>query len=64
MPDKPLRERRERFRTTYGAPLERVYRDDEHAREAAASAGMPGEPPYTRGVQPPMYRGRPWTMRQ
>ncbi|HNS97343.1 MAG TPA: methylmalonyl-CoA mutase family protein [Polyangiaceae bacterium] len=26
--------------------------------------GMPGEPPYTRGVQPNMYRGRYWTMRQ
>ncbi|PIE05972.1 MAG: methylmalonyl-CoA mutase [Sorangium cellulosum] len=26
--------------------------------------GMPGQPPYTRGVQPNMYRGRYWTMRQ
>src|SRR5947208_373679 len=26
--------------------------------------GYPGEPPYTRGVQPTMYRGRLWTMRQ
>jgi methylmalonyl-CoA mutase N-terminal domain/subunit len=26
--------------------------------------GRPGEPPYTRGVYPTMYRGRPWTMRQ
>ena len=26
--------------------------------------GYPGEFPYTRGVQPTMYRGRPWTMRQ
>ncbi len=26
--------------------------------------GDPGEPPYTRGVYPTMYRGRPWTMRQ
>src|SRR6266513_4372509 len=25
---------------------------------------MPGEWPFTRGVQPDMYRGRPWTMRQ
>ncbi|HSE49589.1 MAG TPA: methylmalonyl-CoA mutase family protein [Terriglobales bacterium] len=29
-----------------------------------AQAGYPGQPPYTRGVQPTMYRGRPWTMRQ
>ncbi|NOT26588.1 MAG: methylmalonyl-CoA mutase [Acidobacteria bacterium] len=26
--------------------------------------GLPGEFPFTRGVQPDMYRGRPWTMRQ
>src|SRR5690349_9425791 len=26
--------------------------------------GMPGEYPYTRGIQPTMYRGRLWTMRQ
>ncbi|GAC1351982.1 MAG: methylmalonyl-CoA mutase family protein [Polyangiales bacterium] len=26
--------------------------------------GLPGEPPFTRGVQPTMFRGRPWTMRQ
>ena len=26
--------------------------------------GYPGDFPYTRGVQPTMYRGRPWTMRQ
>jgi len=26
--------------------------------------GLPGKPPYTRGVYPKMYRGRPWTMRQ
>src|SRR5687768_5744580 len=26
--------------------------------------GLPGEAPYTRGVYPSMYRGRPWTMRQ
>src|SRR3984957_2402433 len=26
--------------------------------------GVPGEPPFTRGVQPNMYRGRLWTMRQ
>ncbi|HZP96954.1 MAG TPA: methylmalonyl-CoA mutase family protein [Candidatus Limnocylindria bacterium] len=41
-----------------------AFGDDEAYREAAASAGMPGEPPFTRGVQPTMYRGRLWTMRQ
>lgn len=29
-----------------------------------ASLGFPGQPPFTRGVQPNMYRGRLWTMRQ
>ncbi len=55
---------RRKFQTTYGAPLETAYADDERSREAAASAGLPGEPPFTRGVQPNMYRGRLWTMRQ
>jgi methylmalonyl-CoA mutase N-terminal domain/subunit len=55
---------RKKFQTTYGAPLETAYGEDERAREAAASAGLPGEPPFTRGVQPNMYRGRLWTMRQ
>ena len=29
-----------------------------------ADIGLPGEFPFTRGIQPDMYRGRPWTMRQ
>jgi len=33
-------------------------------RNAAADIGFPGEFPFTRGIQPTMYRGRPWTMRQ
>ncbi len=55
---------RKRFATTYGTPLPPSFGDDEAYREAASSAGVPGEPPYTRGVQPTMYRGRLWTMRQ
>ncbi|MDQ2953023.1 MAG: methylmalonyl-CoA mutase family protein [Chloroflexota bacterium] len=60
---KPASQRKD-FRTSYGAPLENAYVDDERAREAAASAGLPGEAPFTRGIQPTMYRGRLWTMRQ
>src|SRR5437762_203126 len=30
----------------------------------AADIGLPGEFPYTRGIQPTMYRGKLWTMRQ
>src|SRR5579872_6943292 len=32
--------------------------------DAERDLGVPGEPPFTRGVQPNMYRGRLWTMRQ
>ncbi len=48
-----------------GFPLEAVY-GPEHLDgfDPAAKLGEPGEFPYTRGVYPNMYRGRPWTMRQ
>src|SRR5438876_1772036 len=49
---------RAKFETTYGAPLPPLFDGD------AADPGLPGEPPYTRGIQPTMYRGRLWTMRQ
>jgi methylmalonyl-CoA mutase N-terminal domain/subunit len=55
---------RARFETTYGAPLPPAYSDDDAYRDAALRLGLPGEPPFTRGVQPTMYRGRLWTMRQ
>ena len=47
------------------APLERVY-TPEHtaAQDYVRDVGFPGQFPYTRGVQPTMYRGRLWTMRQ
>src|SRR5438477_3431372 len=49
---------RAKFETTYGAPLPPIY------DAGGAAPGFPGEPPFTRGVQPTMYRGRFWTMRQ
>ena len=51
-------ERRERFETTSGIPVERVYTGEGRAGD------YPGVHPFTRGVQPTMYRGRFWTMRQ
>jgi methylmalonyl-CoA mutase, N-terminal domain len=44
----------------------RPYRtpQDFAGTDAAADIGAPGAFPFTRGVQPTMYRGRPWTMRQ
>ncbi len=41
-----------------------VYTPSDLAGESATAIGFPGEFPYTRGVQPTMYRGRLWTMRQ
>jgi methylmalonyl-CoA mutase, N-terminal domain len=58
-------ERKEKFTTLSGIPLERVYSPEaivDSAREE--SIGYPGEYPFTRGIYPTMYRGRFWTMRQ
>jgi methylmalonyl-CoA mutase, N-terminal domain len=38
--------------------------EDLAAFDAESDLGFPGQFPYTRGIQPTMYRGRPWTMRQ
>src|SRR5437763_3765100 len=55
-----MREVKPRFQTDSGIELEPFYRPDTNPPET----GAPGEFPYTRGVQPTMYRGRLWTMRQ
>ncbi len=47
-----------------GVPLKTVYRPSDAAGTYDDSLGDPGRFPYTRGVQPSMYRGRLWTMRQ
>ncbi len=59
-------ERREQFATDSGLDLDTVYtpEDGTSGDDYADSIGYPGEFPYTRGVQPNMYRGRVWTMRQ
>jgi methylmalonyl-CoA mutase, N-terminal domain len=49
--------------TPSGIPVEPVYRPAT-AFDYQASLGDPGQFPYTRGIQPSMYRGRLWTMRQ
>jgi methylmalonyl-CoA mutase N-terminal domain/subunit len=38
--------------------------DDLAGTDPLADIGTPGSFPFTRGIQPTMYRGRPWTMRQ
>jgi methylmalonyl-CoA mutase N-terminal domain/subunit len=55
-------ERSENFETPSGIPLPRVLGDD--SVDYSEKLGFPGEYPFTRGVQPTMYRGRFWTMRQ
>jgi methylmalonyl-CoA mutase N-terminal domain/subunit len=58
------RESRERFVTTSGRPIERLYDpNDIAAIDYERDIGWPGEYPFTRGVHPTGYRGRPWTMR-
>ena len=58
-------ERQERFETESGLEIDTVYTpEDADGFDYAARLGYPGEYPYTRGVQPNMYRGRLWTMRQ
>ncbi|HET6981374.1 MAG TPA: methylmalonyl-CoA mutase family protein, partial [Myxococcaceae bacterium] len=55
--------RRTEFVSDSGIPLPTVVTQADRAREDASSLGLPGQFPYTRGVQPTMYRGRLWTMR-
>ncbi|PLX83188.1 MAG: methylmalonyl-CoA mutase [Desulfuromonas sp.] len=57
-------ERKAKFETTSDLELERVFTPEGDAPAYMETLGLPGEYPYTRGVQPTMYRGRFWTMRQ
>ncbi len=55
---------REYLRTTSGVPINRIYTpQDMEGTDYSRDIGLPGEYPYTRGVQPTMYRAKPWTMR-
>ncbi len=58
-------EQRAKFVTSSDRIVERLYSPDAATIEHyAEKLGLPGEYPFTRGVQPTMYRGRFWTMRQ
>ena len=58
-------ERKKEFQTTSGIPVHRVFTPDAvSGMEYPSDLNLPGEFPYTRGIQPTMYRGRFWTMRQ
>jgi methylmalonyl-CoA mutase N-terminal domain/subunit len=57
-------ERRDRFTTVSDQEIEPLYTPlDTQNTDYAAQIGFPGFYPYTRGIQPNMYRGRLWTMR-
>ncbi len=59
-PDRPAD-----FTTVSSYPIRRIYTEADLAEwNAARDLGLPGEPPYTRGIHPRMYRDRLWTMRQ
>jgi methylmalonyl-CoA mutase, N-terminal domain len=57
-------ERLERFSTVSDQEIKRLYTpEDVKEHDFQRDMGFPGEYPFTRGVQPSMYRGRLWTMR-
>ena len=65
--DKSLRrapERKPEFVTSSSIPVKRLYTAEDLPADFEDELGYPGEYPYTRGVQPTMYRSRLWTMRQ
>jgi len=58
-------ERQEKFETSSGPAIDTVYTpEDLPDFDYVRDLGYPGEYPFTRGVQPNMYRGRMWTIRQ
>jgi methylmalonyl-CoA mutase N-terminal domain/subunit len=57
-------ERRDTFQTLSHIPVECLYTPADVETDYLHDIGFPGEYPFTRGVQPTMYRGRFWTMRQ
>lgn len=58
-------ERKESFVTGSGKEIERLYSPEDISEiDYNRDLNFPGQYPYTRGVQPTMYRGRFWTMRQ
>ncbi|MGA7989335.1 MAG: methylmalonyl-CoA mutase family protein [Candidatus Dormiibacterota bacterium] len=58
-------ERKDRFETGSGIPVAPLYTPaDLSGHDPLRDEGFPGEPPFTRGIQPTMYRGRLWSIRQ
>ncbi|MCA9911700.1 MAG: methylmalonyl-CoA mutase, partial [Anaerolineae bacterium] len=57
-------ERKETFTTSSDIPVKGLYTPEDVQGDYEETLGFPGEYPFTRGVQPTMYRSRFWTMRQ
>ncbi|MFP4601066.1 MAG: methylmalonyl-CoA mutase, partial [Persicimonas sp.] len=56
---------KEEFKLSDGAPVDLVYGPEDTAElDYLEDLGYPGKYPFTRGIQPTMYRGKLWTMRQ
>lgn len=59
------KQRKKTFTTSSGIPVESLYTPlDTEPLDYLSGSGFPGEYPFTRGIQPLMYRSRFWTMRQ
>ncbi len=60
-----MQERKKQFTTASGIPLKSVYTHDDTAHlRPEETLGLPGQPPFTRGIYPSMYRSKLWTIRQ
>ncbi|HEX2995036.1 MAG TPA: methylmalonyl-CoA mutase family protein, partial [Anaerolineales bacterium] len=59
-----FKERKARFETSSGVEVPRLALPQDEDPDYERQLGFPGEYPFTRGVQPTMYRSRFWTMRQ
>ncbi|MBD3204295.1 methylmalonyl-CoA mutase, partial [Candidatus Woesearchaeota archaeon] len=55
---------KDKFITNSGIEVKRLYTPKDSDIDYKKDLSYPGMPPFTRGVQPTMYRGRTWTMRQ
>ncbi|MDC3414463.1 methylmalonyl-CoA mutase family protein [Aquibacillus sp. 3ASR75-11] len=57
-------ERKKDFKTSSDIPIDRLYTPEQESDSYIDKLGFPGQFPYTRGIQPTMYRSKYWTMRQ
>ena len=57
-------ERKEIFETSSKIPIKRLYTPEKTDSDYLKKLNFPGEYPFTRGIQPTMYRGKFWSMRQ